>query len=189
MTPKNSIDDNDAPTMAAATGNPPPLTGRCPHLCSDGSPPVTLVRDVQGMAWPHVPHPPPAPDESNILSDDEGSSPLLSDPDDVDFQVVTAGCRQRVTPLQDASPTTAEILPPTTGNSFGALANTNDSPPRAYDVLGEQAADSADALYKAARASQPDITAILLWQDKNSHKPLEATMMIEATMIIHTHAT
>ena len=68
-------------------------------------------------------------------------------------------------PSGDTSPTTAETLPPTTGNSFDALANTDDSLPRAYDVPGEQAADSADALYKAVRASQPDITAILLWQD------------------------
>jgi hypothetical protein len=172
MTPKNSIDDNDALMMAAATGNPPPSTGQHPHLRSDGSPPGTLVWDVQGMARPHVPPPPPAPDESNILSNDEGSSPLLSDPDDVDFQVVVAGCRQRVTPLQDASPTMAETLPPTTGNSFGTLADTNDSPPQAYDALGEQAADSDDALYKAVCASQPDITAILLWQDNT----INATM-------------
>jgi hypothetical protein len=163
MTPKNSIDDDDAPTTVAATGNPPPSTGRRPHLRSDGSPPATLVWDVQGMARPHVPPPPPAPDELNILSEDEGSSPLLSDPDD--FQVVAAGCRQRITPLQDASPMTAETSPPTTGNSFGALANTDNSPPRAYNAPGEQAADSADALYKAVRASHPDITAILLRQD------------------------
>jgi hypothetical protein len=51
------------------------------------------------MAWPHVPPPLPALDELNILSKNKGSSPLLLDPDDVDFQVVAAGKRQRVTPL------------------------------------------------------------------------------------------
>ncbi len=151
--------------MVAATGNPPPLTGRHPHLRSNSSPPGTLVRDVQGMARPHVPPPPPVLDELNILSDNEGSSPLLLDPDDVDFQVVAAGCRQRVTPLQDASPTMAETSPPTSGNGFGALADTDDSPPWAYDAPGEQATNSDDALYKAVRASQPDITAILLRKD------------------------
>ncbi len=108
---------------------PPPSTGRCPHLRSDGSPPAPLVWDVQGMARPHVQPPPPATDKLNILSYDEGSSPLLLDSDDVDFQVVAAGCRQRVTPLQDASPTKAETSSPMTGNSFGALANINNSPP------------------------------------------------------------
>jgi hypothetical protein len=132
------------------------------------------------MDRPHVPPPPPAPDESNILSNDKGSSPLLLDPDDVDFQVVAAGCMQRVTPLQDASPTMAETLPPTTGNSFGTLADTNDSPPRAYNVPGEQAANSADKLYKAVRASQPDITAILLWQDNT----INATTM-QMTMALN----
>jgi hypothetical protein len=115
----------------------------------------------------------PAPDESSILSNDKGSSPLLSDPDDVDFQVVAAGGRQRITPLQDTSPTTAETLPPTTGNSFGALADIDDSPPRAYDAPDEQAADPADALYMAVCAYQPDIAAILLWQDNT----INATMM------------
>jgi hypothetical protein len=124
------------------------------------------------MARPHVPPPPLAPDESNILSNNKASSPLLLDPDDMDFHVVAAGRRQQVTPLQDASPTTAETLPPTPGNSFGTLANTNDSTPRAYNAPSEQAANSADALYKAVRASQPDITAILLRQDNT----INATM-------------
>jgi hypothetical protein len=183
MTPKNSIDDDNAPTTAAASGIPPPSTGRCPHLRSDGSPPATLVRDVQGMARPHVPPPPPALDESNILSNDEGSSPLLLDPDDVDFQVVAAGRKQRVTPLQDASPTTAESSPPMTGNSFGALADTNNSPPRAYNALGEQVADSDDALYKAVCASQPDITAILLRQD-NTINATTTQMMTALNLLV-----
>jgi hypothetical protein len=83
------------------------------------------------------------------------------------------------TPLQDASPTMAETLPPMTGNSFGALADTNDSPPWAYDALGEQAANSADALYKTVHASQPDITAILLWQDNT----INATTMQMTTAL------
>jgi hypothetical protein len=66
----------------------------------------------------------------------------------------------------------AETSPPTTGNSFGALADTDDSPPWAYNVPGEQAANSTDTLYKAVHASQPDITAILLWQDNT----INATM-------------
>jgi hypothetical protein len=132
MTTKNSIDDNDAPTMAAAmTGNPPPSTGQRPHLRSDGSLPAPLVQDVQGMARPHILPPPPAPDKSNILSDDNRSPPLLSDPDDVDFQVVAAGCRQRVTPLQEASPTMAETLPPTTGTALAPLP-TPTIPPHGH---------------------------------------------------------
>ncbi len=101
----------------------------------------------------------------------------------MDFQVVAAGCRQRVTPLQAASPTMAETSPPTTGNSFGTLTNTDDSPPRAYDALGEQAANSADALYKAVRASQSDITAILLWQE-NTINATTMQMMMALNLLV-----
>ena len=75
---------------------------------------------------------------------DDGSPPLLSNPKDVNFTVVQTCGRQRVTPLQLASPTQAVYSPPPTGNSFSALANTD-----AYDNPGTRATNSDNALYKA----------------------------------------
>ena len=85
MPSKNSIDDVDATSTAAAADTHPPSTGRRPPLRSDGSPPAPVIRGTQDVAQPHVPPPPPAPDEQVDTSDNEGSPPLLSDPEDADF--------------------------------------------------------------------------------------------------------
>ncbi len=100
-------------------------------------------------------------DESNISTDDEGSPPLLLETDDVAFQVVAAGRRQQVTTCQNASPALAETSPPTTGNSFGALADTDNSSPQARDAPDKQAAVSDEALFKTVHASLPDVVATL----------------------------
>ncbi len=102
------------------------------------------------MAQPRTPPPPPAPNESADLSVDYGSPPLHSDPEDVDFTVVQARGKQRVTPLQLASPTQAEHSPTPTGNSFSALTDTDTN-----NAPGKRAADSNDALYKAVIATSP----------------------------------
>ncbi len=123
---------------------------------------VGTTQDTQGLNRPHVSLPLPAPDESNISTDNEGSPSLLSESDDVAFQVVAAGCGQWVTTRTNKSPASAETLPPTTGNSFGALADTGDSSPHAHNAPDKPAADSDEALLKAVRASQPDVIAIHL---------------------------
>ncbi len=84
----------------------------------------------------------------------------------MDFQVIAAGRRQQVTPLRDALRQTAENTPPTTGNSFGTLAHSNASPPLATNVPVGHAADSDDALYKAVRASHPNVANIVCLQDQ-----------------------
>ena len=113
------------------------------------------------MARPRAPPPPLAPDELADLSVDDGSPPLLSDPEDVDFTVVHASGKQRVTPLQHVSPTQAEHSPTPTGNSFSALTDTI-----ANDASEEKAANSNDALYKAVIATSPEVGYILHWHDQ-----------------------
>ena len=57
MHSKNSIDDVDATSTAAAADTLPPSTGRRPHLRSDGSPPAPVIRGTEDVAQPHVPPP------------------------------------------------------------------------------------------------------------------------------------
>ena len=122
-------------------------------------PPTPLDQGPQDMVRPHVPPPPPAPDESDDLSDKDGSPPLLSEPEGARFNVIQASRKQRVTPLQLASPKPAEYSPMLTGNSF---ADDN-----AYDATDEHAAADLDnALYKAVMAQTPDVGHILRRQEQ-----------------------
>ena len=77
------------------------------------------------------------------------------------FTVVQASGKQRVTPLQHASPKRAAHSPTPTGNSFGALDVTD-----ADDASDEKAADSDDTLYKAVVATSPEVGHILRRQDQ-----------------------
>ena len=132
------------------------------------------------MARPHVPPHPPAPDELDDLSVDDGSPPLLSEPADVAFTTVHASGKQRVTPLQHASPKQPKHSPMLTGNSFGALDIDDGSDEKAVsfgalDVdngSDERAADSDDSLYKAVVTTSPDVGQILRRQDQK----LDATV-------------
>ena len=171
MPSKNSIDDDDTSSTAAAAETSPPSTGRRPHLRSDGSPSAPLDRGTQDMSRPHAPPPPPAPDESEDLSVDDKSPPLLSEPEGARFTDVQARGRQMVTPLQLASPKPANDSSPLTGNRFSALANTN-----ANNASRGRATDSDEALYKAVTATFPDVSRILRVHD---HKLDTAITSIE----------
>ena len=92
--------------------------------------------------------------------------------------VVPTGRKQRVNPLQHASPTPAAYSPPTTGNSFNALADVD-----ADDAPDDSAATSDDALYKAVIASYPDIGAILRRQAHDiAASSLQATTAFTSLM-------
>jgi len=125
MPSKTSIDDDDTPSTAAVTTHTHPSTGGRRHTRSQGSLPNPVDLGTQDMARPCTPPPPPAPNESADLSVDDlvddRSPPLLSNPDDVNFTVVQARGKQRVTPLQLVSPTQAVHSPTPTGNSFSAV--------------------------------------------------------------------
>ena len=172
MPSKNPLEDNDTHKTAAAITTPPPLTGG--RQTRSKGPPFTVDPCPQDMARPHVPPPPPAPDELDDLSVDDGSPPLLSEPADVAFTTVHASGKQRVTPLQHASPKQPEHSPTLTGNSFGALDVDDGSDEKAVsfgalDVdnsSDERAADSNDSLYKAVVATSPDVGHILRRQDQ-----------------------
>jgi len=185
MPSKNSIDDNDNPSKVAATTHSPPSTGERRRTRSQGYPPDPVDLGAQDMARPHTPHPPPAPNESADLSVDdsvdEGSPPLLSNPEDANFSVVQTRGRQRVTPLQLAIPTQAVCSPTPTGNSFSALADT-DAP----DDPGTGATNSDDAIYKAVIANDLAVGMVLQRQDQKldrQDQKLDAFLMAINSLI------
>ena len=168
MPSKNPLDDE----------TPPPSTGG--RQTRSKGPPYTVDQGPQDMARPHVPPPPPAPDEYDDLSVDDGSPPLLSDPTDVEFTPVLASGKQRATPLQHAFLKQTEHSPTLTGNSFGALDVDDSSVEKAVsfgaldvdDGSDKKAADSDDSLYKAVIATSPEVGQILRRQDQK----LDATV-------------
>ena len=117
----NKIPPDDTSATAAKSGKTATTPGHRPHLRSDGSPPPLTTPAAPPMARPTL-----APDEySGQLSDpsnDEGSPSLLSEPISTGFQMVT-------TPI-GRCPTlpVAAISPPTMGNSFSALDDSDDPP-------------------------------------------------------------
>ena len=82
MPSKNPIDNNDNPSKV-------PSTDKHPRTRSQGSPPNPVDLGAQDITRPYTPLPPPAPNESaDLLVDDsvdEGSPPLLSNPEDANF--------------------------------------------------------------------------------------------------------
>jgi hypothetical protein len=83
-----------------------------------------------------------------------------------DFMVVE--CGRRSTPIHAAVPLMAVTSPTTTGNSFGIL---DDTPPLAMhpsNLADATATTSDDSLYKAIRASQPDVATILCRQEQST---------------------
>jgi hypothetical protein len=73
-------------------------------------------------------------------------------------------CRRWSTPIHTAVSLAVVTSPTTTGNSFGIL---DDAPPPATHPTNLAATTSDDALYKAIRASQPDVATILCWQEQS----------------------
>ncbi len=163
MTKKPLSDNNNASPLAAATRNLPPPPGQRPHLRSDGSPSASSTQESQG---PHVPpSPPPAPDKSSISTDGDKSPPLLSNPDNAGFQVVTAG--RRAATRANEFPTAAEPSPPTLGTRFNVLMDQDKHSPRACIKATVPAAYSAQALFKAICASQPEVAALFSQQQSD----------------------
>jgi hypothetical protein len=109
--------------------------------------------------------PPPAPDKSSVSTNGNKSPPLLSNPDDVGFQVVTAG-HQAATRANEF-PTAAEPSPPTLGTRFDALVDQDEHTPCACIEATVPAAYSAQALFKAVRLSQPEVATLFSQQQSD----------------------